>query len=803
VTARSALFAFALIAAPAAAQTGPARDPVPAAQHWGLLEEHCFACHNGVDWAGGVAFDVMSPDAIPADAETWEAALQKLRGRLMPPPGEPQPSQEEIDGFVGWLETTIDAAADPAHAAGYVPVQRLNRTEYAIAVKGLLDVDIDPESVLPTEIEVDGFDNIARALGTSPTFLEQYLGAARRVARLAVGDPATKTASVTFVSPGGAQAVHADGMPLGTRGDIVFTHVFPADGDYTISILDLDIGLYPRAAESRHTLLLLMDGEEVFQADVGGEEDLAWVDRDGVGARVGIMERFADIPVTASAGRHEIAIAFIERSRILSDDPVAPAMAGNFGAGLGRLPHVIGNVELYGPIDSPGISMSSSRRLLFVCQPATEAEERPCAEEIVANLARRAFRRPVDASDVAALMPFYETGRAIGGNFDAGVEQAVTAVLASPDFLYRKITPPEDAGAVYPLSDLELASRLSFFLWSQGPDEALIELAAAGRLGEPGVLDAQVARMLADPRAETLVTNFALKWLNLDALDEVDPNGRDFPGFSDDLREDFSTEVVMFMSSILLENRSVLELMSADHSFLNESLARQYGVPGILGDQFRRVRLEDPNRWGLFGKGAVLLRTSYGDRTSPVLRGAWVMDKLLGTPPTPPPPNVETDLSIQPGETPTTMRARLEQHRADESCNSCHGVIDPWGLALENFDVTGRWRDIDAAAGEPIDARTQLSSGIPVEGPVELREALLARPDQIVQNMTAKLMMYALGRELEHTDMPQVRAVVRAAEADGYTFEAIVRGIVGSDAFRMQANPQFAAHNAPGSTTVH
>jgi mono/diheme cytochrome c family protein len=801
---RAAFLAAALAASAAAPAAADARAELAAeaGAHWGLLEEHCVACHNGVDWAGGVAFDIMSPDAIPEDAEVWEAALQKLRGRLMPPPGEPQPEQSEIDGFVGWLEASIDASA-PEHATGYVPIQRLNRTEYAIAVKGLLDVDIDPESVLPTDIEVDGFDNIAHALGTSPSFLEQYLGAARRVARLAVGDPATKTASVTFVSPGGAQATHADGMPLGTRGDVVFPHVFPADGDYTVSILDLDIGLYPRAAESQQTLLLLIDGEEVFQADVGGEHDLEWVDHDGVGARVGIMERFADIPITMTAGRHEIAIAFVERSRVLSDDPVGPAMLGNFGAGLGRLAHVIGNIELYGPIDSPGISMSSSRRLLYVCQPASATEERPCAEAIVANLARRAFRRPVTGEDVAALMPFYEAGRAQGGNFDAGIEQAVTAVLVSPDFLYRAVLPPEGAGSTYPLSDVELASRLSFFLWSQGPDEALLAAAEAGALSDPAAMEAQVRRMLADPRAQALVTSFALKWLNLDGLDEVDPNGREFPGFSDALRDDFSTEVVQFMSSIFFEDRSVVELLSADHSFLNEALAQQYDVPGIRGDQFRRVTMTDPNRWGLLGKAAVLLRTSYGDRTSPVLRGAWIMDKLLGTPPTPPPPNVETDLSIKPGETPVTMRARLEQHRADESCNACHGVIDPWGLALENYDVTGRWRDVDVAADAPIDARTVLSSGMAVEGPAQLRQALVGRPDQFVQNMTAKLMMYALGRELEHTDMPTVRAIVRDAAEDDYTLASLVLGIVESDAFRMQANPELAQLDAPRQTNVH
>jgi hypothetical protein len=463
-----------------------------------------------------------------------------------------------------------------------------------------------------------------------------------------------------------------------------------------------------------------------------------------------------------------------------------------------RAPRLIGGVEVVGPFAPSGVSRTASRDKIFVCEPESPAAERGCAEIIATNLARRAFRRPVDDEDVAALMPFFETGRASTGTFDGGIEQLLVAVLASPDFLYRTIGSPDAVapGEAYPLSDIELASRLSFFLWSQGPDEQLLELAARGDLQNGEVLDAQVRRMLADPRAATLVSGFALKWLNLDELESVDPDDRLFPDFDDELREAFATEIEMLVASVLLEDVNVQTLLTADYTFLNERLARHYGIESVHGPQFRRVPLTDESRRGLLGKGAVLLRTSYGDRTSPVLRGAWVLEKLMGTPPAPPPPNVEPYLSTPAGERPKTVRVRLERHRESPSCNGCHGVIDPYGLALENFSVTGQWRDTDTEAGAPIDASTVLPNGQPIDGPVELRQALLRRPDQFVQALTQKLMMYALGRELEYHDMPQVRAVVRAAAGDGYRFSSIVAGVVNSDAFRMQAAPHDADSEA-------
>jgi hypothetical protein len=570
-----------------------------------------------------------------------------------------------------------------------------------------------------------------------------------------------------------------------------FTHNFLADGEYRITMTDLDIGQYARSLESEHTVVMLLDRNEVFRAQLGGREELMFYNRDGAPAKAEIMQRFAKIPVPITAGVHEIAITFVERARAATEDHIFGFQPyGGFSyTGKMRVPKIIGAVQVEGPFNATGVSRTASRDKIFVCTPESPDAERNCAERIATTLATRAFRRPIDSADLERLMPFYENGRA-ARNFDTGVEQLVTAVLASPDFLYRAVAPSQgQSGETFALDDFELASRMSFFLWSQGPDEELLALAAENELGDPDVIRRQVERMLADPRAQSLVTDFALRWLNVDEIDAVDPDNRLFPTFTDALRDDFAKEIELFVASVLLDDRDVRELLTADWTFVNERLARHYGMGGVHGPQFRRVTVDDDTRYGLLGKGAVLLRTSYGDRTSPVLRGAWVLDKLMGTPPTPPPPGVETNLATPEGEKPKTVRARLEQHRNDPNCKACHGAIDPYGLALENFSVTGGWRNFDTEAEEPIDATTELSSGQVLNGPVELRHVLLRQPDQFVQALTAKLMMYALGRELEYFDMPQVRAVVRAAEDDDYEFASIVTAIVLSEAFRMQASP--------------
>src|SRR5690606_5945316 len=556
---------------------------------------------------------------------------------------------------------------------------------------------------------------------------------------------------------------------------------FLADGEYRFSILDVDAGLYPRGMETEATLVLLVDGVEAARVDIGGPDDLELADRDGPEGRAAILAKVTGIPAYIKAGTHEIIATFIERSWALSNDI-------NGGGKLTRMPRVGLGIEVEGPFAPTGISANESRNKIFICQPETEADERPCAERIAANLATKAFRRPVTDEDLAWLMPFYEIGRAEEGGFDSGVLELVTAILSSPDFLYRAFESAPDEPR--PLTDLELATRLAFFLWSQGPDEELIKVAAEGRLSDPRVLAAQVRRMLADDRAMSLIEHFALAWLNLDELEQVVPQD---PGFNAAMRRNFETEIRLFLASILLEERSVLDLLTADHTFVNEALARHYGIDGVLGSQFRRVTLDDERRFGLLGKGAVLLRTSYGDRTSPVLRGAWILDRLMGTPPAPPPPDVVTDLSIKEGEVPTTVRARLEKHRTNPNCMGCHGIVDPPGLALENFDVTGRWRDVDQQARAPIDARTELSSGIVIDGPIELRDYLLSRRDQLPQTITKRLMMYALNREIEYFDMPHVRQIVRDAAKENYTFASIVLGIVKSDAFRRQG-PESLAH---------
>jgi hypothetical protein len=782
--------AAALVAAGAAVALVSGLEQRRDERRFAAIARYCTDCHNPAELAGELSFEGLALDEVPRHAEQFEAAIVKLRGRLMPPPGNPQPSPDEVDGLIASLEKTIDEHAPKQ--AGYVAAQRLSRTEYAHAVKALLDVEIDPEEYLPAEIEIHGFTNIAAALSTSPAFVEQYVNAASAVAHLAVGEPVPKVATAYFPPADGGQSSYIPGMPLGTRGGVKFTHTFPADGEYRISIAGdataVGAGLYPRGVETRHTLVVLVDRNEQFRADVGGEEDLAAINLGGAPARAELMKRFTDIPLQVTAGSHEVVVTFIERSRAADDEQIGGG-SGDFSfGGAARVPGIASGINMVGPFNSTGLTRTSSRRLLFVCEPEVAERERECAEQIAANLARRAFRRPVSQPDLDRLMPFFEEGRKSIGGFDEGIEVMTAAVLSSPDFLYRAIAPTAEPDvASQELTALELASRLSFFLWSQGPDEDLMKLAESGELAKPKVLASQVARMLTDPRAEVLVSSFAEGWLAVDDLEAVVPDMLLFPEFNDGLRRDFAQEMRLFLKSVLLGGRNVQELLTADYTFVNERLARHYRLDGVVGPQFRQVQLDDPVRHGLFGKGALLLRTSYGNRTSPVLRGAWVLDKLMGTPPTPPPPGVETNLDTPEGEQPKTVRERLEQHREDSTCNACHGVIDPYGLALENFTVIGAWRDYDDDAAAPIDARTELSGARPVDGPVELRNALLERDDQFVQALTEKLMMYAIGRELEYYDMPQVRAIVRSAKRQDYRFAALVAGIVQSDAFRMQA----------------
>ncbi|HEY1760587.1 MAG TPA: DUF1592 domain-containing protein [Bryobacteraceae bacterium] len=792
-------------------QTSTVEDP-----HRVLLTDYCVTCHNARLKTGGLALDGLDLAAAPNDARVWEKALRKLRGHQMPPPGSPQPAQKDVDSFVAWMENTLDAHANGPAAgpkAGYVPIQRLNRTEYAATVKALVGVEVNQKEVLPQDIQVEGFDNIATALSVSPAFLDQYVTAARHVAQLAIGNPNPRVSSVKYSVA--ANENPDEPLPLGTRGGIRFKHNFPADGAYRITINNLAVGPYSNALENESTVVITIDGKTVFRKSIGGLADLALTDRTGGTGRAQIMDRFSKIPVQVNAGVRDVVVAFVDRSHVETGElfEKLQGYAGLTGsqAPTDRMAHLVDGVEVAGPFDPTGVSTTPSRALIFVCDPKTIGDS-PCARQITENLARRAFRRPATPEDMNRLMPFYEAGRKDSGTFDQGIEQVVAAVLVSPQFLYRALLGSTTLGptnrvskgtapdAEFALTDLELASRLSFFLWNTGPDEELLTLAAANGLTRPGAMAKQVRRMLADPKASSLVTSFAMKWLTLTNLDQVIPDPKLFPEFDEQLRHDFSMEAEAFIGSIFSDDRSVLDLLTADYTFLNERLASHYGISGVRGNQFRKVTLADKGLWGnerrgLLGKAAVLLRTSYGDRTSPVLRGAWVLDKLQGTPPTPPPPDTATDLSQKAGETPKTVRARLEQHRDKPSCRMCHGVIDPTGLALENFDATGQWRTMDSQANAPIDASTVLPSGVPINGVVELREQLVEHPETFARTVTERLMMYAVNRPLEYFDMPQIRAIVRGAAKDNYKLSSLILGIVNSDAFRKQgsaAQPEVA-----------
>jgi hypothetical protein len=732
----------------------------------------------------------MSPAEIHTDAEVWEEAIRKLRGRLMPPPGEDQPDQKTVDSLVAFLESTLDKAAAAKPDPGYVGLHRLNRTEYANEIRRLLNISVDVNALLPRDVSNEGFDNIAATLRISPSFLDQYISAARTVSRQAIGRATGKASSHEYRPDTYTdQSAHVNGLPLGTRGGFTVEHDFPADGEYVFSIREfLFMGAgYVTKVDDRHRVILTIDGRRVFQEEFGGPEDLKYVDQQQAIAADDMQNRFNNIRVKVKAGVRRVGVTFVQRSFAQSDSPLQPIAAL---PEMERVPSIPG-FTVSGPFNVTGVSDTASRYKIFLCQPRSPSEELPCAQEILGTLASEAFRRPATAEDLRAPLDFYIRAREFQ-DFEAGIESGLTAILSSTKFLLRSapVMADDKRGKVEALTDLELATRLSFFIWSAGPDQRLIDLATAGKLQDPSVVEAEVRRMLKDPRSETLVTNFAFQWLNVGRMDNIKVDPIVFPTFDPNLRAGFQQEIKLFLDSVLRSDRSALDLLRADTTFLNERLARQYGVPNVQGDQFRPVKLKDANRWGLLGKGALLMATSYANRTSPVLRGAWILDTLIGTPPTPPPPGVEQFKENEPGKKLATVRERLEEHRSLKTCNACHGVIDPLGFALENYDVTGSWRDRDRDAGTGIDAAGRLADGTAVKGPRDLSLALLARPDQFIQTLTEKLMIYALGRPLRAQDMPAVRAIVRQSARADYRFEALVKGVVASDAFRMRRLPQ-------------
>jgi hypothetical protein len=771
------------------------RHPAPSAdEQWALFGQYCNDCHNRDDYTAEIAFDRMSAESVAHEPEIFEAAVRKLRGAQMPPPGSSQPDAAVRRTWVAWLESTLDASAATAPNPGRVALHRMNRTEYANAIADLLALDVDVKALLPKDDESDGFDNVANVLKVSPSFLEQYIGAARVISEMAVGDPTAKRDSrVYYAEPGINQNFHVAGMPLGTRGGMLVEHFFPADGEYEIDLGGLARARYVEGLEYRHRLIVTLDGHKVFENEIGGPEDMAAVDLRQATAVAELNGRFENIRLPVTAGPHRVGATFVARTMSESDAVLQPFIPGGGEVGIiegEESPLKIQRLEINGPFAPSGVSETPSRQRIFTCRPQTEAEELPCARQILTRLTRAAFRRPVDDTDLATPLRFYEAGRQ-NADFDMGIRNALMIVLASPEFLYRITAPPADLapGSIYAVDNYGIASRLSFFIWSSVPDDELLALAEQGKLEDPDVIDAQVKRMLTDPRAEALVTNFSQQWLDIRGVRDIVPDPVLFPEFNPDLGEAFAQELSLFLASVLLEDRSVLDLMNAPYTFVNERLALHYGIDTVRGDAFRRVELADENRWGLFGKGGILMATSYPNRTAPVLRGAWILEAITGTPPAAPPPNVEAFPENQDGQQPKTVRERLEAHRTNPSCNGCHGVMDPLGFALENFDAIGAWRSKDRETATAIDSSGQLADGTVVSGPVDLRAALLADPSQFVQTLTEKLMIYALGRGVEYYDMPAVRQVVREAERNDYRFSAILAGIAKSEPFRFSTAP--------------
>ncbi len=772
-------------AAPAQAAQPATSRPVPSADQ-ALIQNYCITCHNGRAKTGGLSLEGANLGDAATHAELWEKVAMKLRGGMMPPQGMPRPDAATLDAFATTVEKTIDDRALRSPDPGHKPVHRLNRTEYGNAVRDLLDLDIDPTSLLPADDESHGFDNIAGVLRISPSLLEQYLAAARSISSLAIGTDIDIVRSDYRVPPDDGQEDHVEGLPLGTRGGLLLKHNFPQDAEYEFSIkLVRNIVGYLTGLEFAHQVEISVDGERVFIAQVGGEEDNRASDLAMSQTADKIDERLKATSFV-KAGPHTVGVTFIKRNHAESDEPLQPHERNHDLQDMNGLP-LIDFVSVRGPYNSKGPGDTPSRRRVFTCTPAKASEE-ACARTILTTLAKRAYRRPVTSVDVDPILERYTVGRA-KGTFDNGIEQGLRLILANPKFIFRTETAP--VGATARVTDLELATRLSFFLWSSIPDDQLLDLAAQGRLSRPAVLEQQVRRMLADPKSRALVDNFASQWLMLRNLKSHIPNPGDFPNFDNELRQAFRTETELFFQSIVHEDRSILDLLNADYTFANERLARHYGIPNVYGSHFRRVKVIQEERRGLLGQGSVLTVTSYPNRTSPVLRGKWILENVLGTPPPAPPPDVPALNDNEAGQEAQSLRARMEAHRRTPSCATCHRVMDPLGFALENFDGVGEWRVKEQ--GGKVDPVGQLADGTKVDGPVALRQALNKHPDMFVRTVTEKLMTYGLGRGLDYNDMPLVRSIARETSTANYKWSALVMGIVKSAPFQMKKAAQVQA----------
>jgi hypothetical protein len=728
---------------------------VPAPQKPALLNQYCITCHNQRLKTAGLLLDTMDPQQVSKDAAAWEKVVCKVRTGMMPPAGARRPDRAALDAFAADLEGRLDRAATPAASLEAPSLHRLNRTEYANAIRDLLALDVDVETLLPSDSSSEGFDNIADALSVSPSLIESYVSAAMKISRRAVGDRTLAPTQITYAAPGGlVQNKHIEGLPLGTRGGMLVHHTFPLDAEYEFSVSG---GFGPGGAGGGFAIDVTLDGEQLKPANV----------------------RSFRVPV--KAGPHTIGASLVERTRAAGVDEQFSdfRIDSTFTAAGG-----IQTVVVTGPFKATSPGDTPSRHKIFSCAPASAVDEPICARKIVSTLARRAYRRPVQDEEVATLMKFYEKGRA-DTDFEVGIQQALARILVAPAFLYRAETEPAAVrpGASYRLSSLDLASRLSFFLWSSIPDDELLTVANKGTLRDPKVLEQQVKRMLADPKSEALTNNFAGQWLFLRDLAHVQTSATNF---DDNLRQSFRTETEMLFANIVHEDSSLLEMLNANYTFVDERLAKHYGIPNIHGSYFRRINLPvDSPRRGLLGQGSILTVTSVATRTSPVTRGRWILENLLGTPAPIPPPGVDTNLEKNPEEVKnTSLRHRLEAHRVNPVCASCHKIMDPIGFALENFDLVGTWRDVDGRT--PVDSSGQLVDGTVVKGPADLRAALLSRSEAFVTNATEKLFTYALGRPVQYFDMPTVRAVVHRAAQNDYRLSSLLLGVVSSDPFQMR-----------------
>jgi len=794
----------------AAPQTGAAARGAPpgAADQSAVVKQYCAGCHSERGKAGGLSLVAFDAGAAAQHAEVAEKMIRKLRAGMMPPPGARRPDAGTLLELAAALESRIDTAAAVSPNPGRRPFQRLNRVEYARAVKDLLALDVDVTGLLPPDSISQGFDNVADSQALSPALMEGYLRAAGQVTALAIGDPEAESSAAHYRVPKTAsQLRRVDGAPLGTRGGIALSHTFPADGDYVFRIElhgNADGFLFGGPAA----------GEQI-DLSINGERR-ALLDIDPNMAEVTTSLFLKTPPIHVTAGPQQIAAAFVQRFEGPVNDLIAPidhTLADTqigVAYGITTLPH-LKDLAILGPQRVTGVSSTPSRERIFTCRPTAAADERACAAAIVTRLASNAFRRRPSAADLTALMRFYADGRK-ERDFESGIAAALEAILASPQFVFRveagsssaaRRLPVDGARGMQPsagrspggvappdgterLTDVALASRLSFFLWAAGPDAELTKIAAQGRLTAPGVLGKQVARMLADPRAESLSTRFAAQWLRLNDVDAMLPDAVSYPYYDQTLGQSFKRETELFFQSIVTEDRSVLDLLNADYSFVNERIARHYGIANVSGPEFRRVELAETRR-GLLGHGSILVLTSVADRTSPVMRGKWIMEVLLGSPPPPPPPNVpalEATNATAGGKVLST-RERMEEHRKSPACQSCHRVIDPLGLALDNFDVTGKWRIKDNEV--PVDTAGVMYDGTKIDGPASLRAALLNHRDVFLQVFTENLMTYALGRRAEYFDRPAVRAIVRQAAKNDLRFSSFVLGIVNSAAFQRRA----------------